>query len=419
MDSARPYYEVEVDNYSALLEEKVLKIRERFATHLVGEIELEVFPQKSPTGFRNRLRYMLGTNSDEGDDDDDERPPYRYCTFDSDGKITPLRHPPNDPIAAPRISNALPVILDFLVECAGTPEHDAITKGLRCARFLTNEAGSELVVVLCYVGRGKGSASDLAKDDLFEVAAAMLRARLGVGAHVIGRSKGSCVMIDKDWVTERICGASYKHVEGTFSNPSSYMASKTLEWISSVACGGGVGGDRKSLVELYSGGGNHTVVLARDYHHVVSVEISPALCDAARENLRANGIDNVTVVCDDCDRFCTKLTRPNAGGGIACDFSTIVVDPPRAGLGNVTRRFASRFDEIVYVSCVPDSLLRDLECEEGLASTHRVARMCVLDHFPFTKHIEVAVHLVKKCTTGDGDDHGGDEEKNDGDGSGG
>ncbi|EKU21519.1 trna (uracil-5-)-methyltransferase, partial [Nannochloropsis gaditana CCMP526] len=97
-------------------------------------------------------------------------------------------------------------------------------------------------------------------------------------------------------------------------------------------------------------------------------------------------------------------------------FRVVLVDPPRAGLDRHTRKMVSNYEDILYISCAPLSLLRDLrgESEEerrqsadrkflslagfGLVHTHKVVDMCVLDHFPGTRHIEVAVHLQRRGT---------------------
>jgi tRNA/tmRNA/rRNA uracil-C5-methylase (TrmA/RlmC/RlmD family) len=96
------------------------------------------------------------------------------------------------------------------------------------------------------------------------------------------------------------------------------------------------------------------------------------------------------------------------------NFGVVLVDPPRVGLDRHTRKLVSQYEHILYISCGPHSLLRDLEGEGeeeqqrsadktfrslagfGLAETHDVVDMCVLDHFPGTMHIEAAVHLRRR-----------------------
>ena len=98
-----------------------------------------------------------------------------------------------------------------------------------------------------------------------------------------------------------------------------------------------------------------------------------------------------------------------------CDFDTVVVDPPRTGLDARTREVIARYRHIIYISCSPEALRRDLgvlclgERADNTAGTHTskdldpgapaagashsVRRMAVFDHFPYTKHVECGVYL--------------------------
>ena len=74
------------------------------------------------------------------------------------------------------------------------------------------------------------------------------------------------------------------------------------------------------------------------------------------------------------------------------NFSTVFVDPPRAGLDDDTLKLVSRFDNIIYVSCNPSTLAENLEL---LTKTHGVIRTAMFDQFPYTHHIETGVVLTK------------------------
>ncbi|MFZ5374631.1 MAG: tRNA (uridine(54)-C5)-methyltransferase TrmA, partial [Campylobacterota bacterium] len=72
---------------------------------------------------------------------------------------------------------------------------------------------------------------------------------------------------------------------------------------------------------------------------------------------------------------------------------TLFVDPPRAGLGEEPCAFAARFEHLLYISCNPETLVRDLEI---LERTHKITGMAAFDQFPYTHHLEMGVKLVKK-----------------------
>ncbi|MCH9741976.1 MAG: tRNA (uridine(54)-C5)-methyltransferase TrmA, partial [Proteobacteria bacterium] len=79
--------------------------------------------------------------------------------------------------------------------------------------------------------------------------------------------------------------------------------------------------------------------------------------------------------------------------GKSYHFGAILVDPPRAGLDEATRALAQRFETILYISCNPETLARDLVAWQA---THSIIEAAVFDQFPYTHHIEVGVILNKK-----------------------
>ena len=78
----------------------------------------------------------------------------------------------------------------------------------------------------------------------------------------------------------------------------------------------------------------------------------------------------------------------------ALDLRTLVVDPPRAGLDKDTERLMSDFERVVYVSCNPETLHENLQ---AVKSTHSVRSFAIFDQFPFTKHVECGVYVVRNA----------------------
>lgn len=190
-----------------------------------------------------------------------------------------------------------------------------------------------------------------------------------------------------------------------------------------------------NLLELYCGSGNHTVALAgRHFDFVLGVEIDKRLVKAAAGNLSKNGLNptQARVVQADSQKFCARVLRrqrwretiprdaksgpirqdkepgqrKNAGmghgesksdakrSGLDVQFSAVLVDPPRAGLDATTLASVKKYRHILYISCNPDALERDLRA--GLLQTHVPLRCAFLDHFPYTQHVEAAVYLRKR-----------------------
>merc|ERR1712048_325592 len=72
--------------------------------------------------------------------------------------------------------------------------------------------------------------------------------------------------------------------------------------------------------------------------------------------------------------------------------TTILVDPPREGLDDLTCKLLARFNHIVYISCNPETLARDVS---ALSTTHTVAHLAVFDQFPYTEHLEMGLVLQR------------------------
>jgi 23S rRNA (uracil1939-C5)-methyltransferase len=135
------------------------------------------------------------------------------------------------------------------------------------------------------------------------------------------------------------------------------------------------------VVELFAGSGNFTIALARDAASVTAVELAAPACDAARDNLKARAIDNVKVVTADADAY-----------AIPQGTDVVVLDPPRSGArGAMTAIAARRVRRVVYVSCDPTTLGRDL----ALLPNHRVVSVDAVNLFPETSHVETIVVLER------------------------
>jgi len=134
-------------------------------------------------------------------------------------------------------------------------------------------------------------------------------------------------------------------------------------------------------VELYAGSGNLSVLLARAVGELVLVESSRDACDAARANLSARGLAARVVEADAETYVWGKTTR------------LVVLDPPRTGARAVAERLAaSRVLHVVYVSCDPQTLGRDLAL---LAPSYEVRSVTALEMFPQTSHVETVVSLQR------------------------
>ena len=146
---------------------------------------------------------------------------------------------------------------------------------------------------------------------------------------------------------------------------------------------------REIVIDAYCGTGTITLFLARKARKVYGIEIvKPAIKDAIK-NARDNNVKNAEFIVGDATEVMPRLYRE----GIRPD--VVVVDPPRAGCTEtVLKTFAQMQPRrIVYVSCNPATLARDIEILAGLG--YKAEQVQPVDMFPQTAHVEVCTKLVR------------------------
>ncbi|WP_017444332.1 tRNA (uridine(54)-C5)-methyltransferase TrmA [Gayadomonas joobiniege] len=230
-------------------------------------------------------------------------------------------------------------------------------------------------------------------------AAAELKAKLNTVAptHIIGRSRKQKLVMDQDYVTEQFCldGKHYRYqqIENTFTQPNGYINLQMLQWAREMSAN--ADGD---LLELYCGNGNFSLALADKYNRVLATEIARPSVRSANVNLAENQINNVVIGQSSAEDFSAAYFEGKSVKSLkgielnSYQFSTILVDPPRAGLDKETIQLVSRFDRIIYISCNPETLADNLR---QICATHKIENLCFFDQFPYTHHIETGVCLSR------------------------
>jgi tRNA (uracil-5-)-methyltransferase len=246
------------------------------------------------------------------------------------------------------------------------------------------------------------------EDDWTEAAKA-LREELsqipGIAAppHIIGRSRKQKIFLDANEVEEvlDVPGRGtlrYIQVEGAFSQPNASICTCMLGWAVDVTQGST--SQSHDLLELYCGNGNFTAALATNFRRVVATEISKSSVAAAKRNFEANTIENVFIARMSSEEFTEawqtgkKFNRLEGINLKEYDFKTLLVDPPRAGLDDQTIKVVRDFERVVYISCNPETLKRDVELVSDIFTVERFA---MFDQFPYTHHVECGVYLVRRA----------------------
>eukprot|EP00597_Dinobryon_sp_UTEXLB2267_P003396 CAMPEP_0170065388 /NCGR_PEP_ID=MMETSP0019_2-20121128/5495_1 /TAXON_ID=98059 /ORGANISM="Dinobryon sp., Strain UTEXLB2267" /LENGTH=320 /DNA_ID=CAMNT_0010272247 /DNA_START=212 /DNA_END=1174 /DNA_ORIENTATION=- len=306
----------------------------------------------------------------------------------------------NFPIASIQISNAMSVVIKYI---SSSQSH---SQGLKAIHFLSSSIG-HIIITLIYD-------RPLSESEFVPFAMSLQSFLIDQAINeinsneisIIGRSKGTKHIIGKDYIYEMLKLADgreliYKQIDGGFSNPNSFVNGKVLDWMCGIIQRHIVGhcrADCPDLLEMFCGNGNHTVAIAGYFRRVVAVELNKLLCIAAEENCQTNHILNALIVACDSDKFASIILRNRTyvdkhHQDVQYSFGTVVVDPPRCGLDKRTRKMLEAYEFIVYISCNPVALIRDLE---ELSITHEILELGFFDHFAYTPHLESGVLLRKK-----------------------
>jgi len=352
--------------YEALLAEKCAAVREDFAAFALPPVE--VFPSP-PEHYRMRAEFRVWHDGDD----------LYYVMFEPGNKRQPVRLD-RCPMVSRRIHDVMFPMLEVI------RADPALRFRLFQVDFLSTLSG-ELLVTLLY---------HRPLEDAWQTAARALAQQFAI--EIIGRSRKSKIELGRDHVIERldINGREYryKQVENCFTQPNAEVCRSMIGWALDVTAG--AGGD---LVELYCGNGNFTLPLAQNFGRVVATEIAKVSVRAAEFNIADNGIDNIDVVRMSSEDFSQVLkgereARRTAHLDLAsCNFTTVLVDPPRSGLDAETVAQVSEYQHIVYISCNPETLKDNLAT---LTQSHRIERFAIFDQFPYSHHLECGIYLTRQ-----------------------
>lgn len=353
-------------DYSRQLDEKTARLRELLAPFDAPEPQVFDSPREH---YRLRAEFRLWRQ-------DGQR---HYAMFAPGEKHTAILIE-EFPIASLGINELMPRLK------AAWQASDALSNKLFQVEFLTTLAG-DAMVTLCY---------HRPLDEHWQAAAEQLAADLGIS--LIGRSKGKRVVIGRDFALEKLEVAgrvfSYQQPEGAFTQPNGTVNQKMLTWAYEA-----LGQRDDDLLELYCGNGNFTLPLATRVRKVLATEISKTSVNAALNNLADNAVDNVTLVRLSAEELTEALNevrpfRRLQGVDLkSYQFGSVFVDPPRAGMDPDTCELTRRFDNILYISCNPETLAANIA---QLHDTHRIERCALFDQFPYTHHMESGVLLVRR-----------------------
>ena len=197
------------------------------------------------------------------------------------------------------------------------------------------------------------------------------------------------LLYGQEYFYEELLGLKFKISTFSFFQTNSYSAEVLYQTARDYV--GDLGGSDKTVFDLYSGTGTIAQLMAPAAGKVIGVEIVEEAVEAAKKNAAANGLDNCEFIAGDVLKVLDEVEeKPDM----------IILDPPRDGIHPkaLPKIIAYGVDHIVYISCKPTSLVRDLEV--FLENGYRVDKAVAVDQFPWTANVETVVLLSHKKPDG-------------------
>jgi len=196
----------------------------------------------------------------------------------------------------------------------------------------------------------------------------------------IVQSDETILLYGKDYFYENLLGLKFKITAFSFFQTNSKGAETLYSVVREFA--GDTSG--KTVFDLYCGTGTIGQIMSKGSKKVIGIEIVEEAIEAAKANADLNGITNCEFIAGDVLKKVDELNdKPDL----------IIVDPPRDGINPKALMKIINFgaEEIIYVSCKPTSLARDLQIFE--ANSYKVKKVKCVDMFPRTVHVETVVLL--------------------------
>ncbi|MCT7470439.1 tRNA (uridine(54)-C5)-methyltransferase TrmA [Aliarcobacter cryaerophilus] len=356
-------------NYDEQLNYKIQREKNRFSNLTTCDFDII---KSTPKNFRNRAEFRVWWEKDEQNNKDI----LTYAMNDFNKEILKID---SCEIVNEDIKNLMPKLLTELEKSM------ILSFRLFAIEFLVSST-SDMLVTLIYHKKLDDEWINLARE---------IEQKLNI--KIIGRSRKQKIVLSSDFINEslKINNQEFKfaYEENGFTQPNTYVNIKMIEWVLN-----NIKKSNKDLCELYCGGGNFTIPLSKKFNKVLATEISKTSIKSALRNCALNNIDNIDFIRMSSEEFVEALNEVRAFNRLknidlkSYDFDTIFMDPPRSGLDDTTRALAKKFENIIYISCNPETLHRDLE---ELLKTHKIVRFALFDQFAFSEHIESGVILEK------------------------
>ena len=355
-------------SYDEQLNFKVQREKDRFSDFTTMDFDIIKSEEKA---FRNRAEFRIWWEKDENGNEI-----LSYAMNDFNKNILEIN---SCQIVSSHIQEIMPKLLDLLMS------ELTLSYKLFAVEFLDSST-NDMLVTLIYHKK---------LDEQWNKLAKKIEEKLNI--KVMGRSRKQKIILSSESIDEslNINNQTFKfaYQEGGFTQPNTNVNIQMIEWVLN-----NIENSSKDLCELYCGGGNFTIPLSTKFNKVLATEISKTSIKSALKNCELNNVNNISFIRMSAEEFVQGLQEVRTFNRLKdvnlkdYNFDTIFMDPPRSGLDDTTRALAKDFSNIIYISCNPETLHRDLK---ELVKTHEIIRFALFDQFAYTHHIESGVILKK------------------------
>ncbi|MBE6720381.1 MAG: 23S rRNA (uracil(1939)-C(5))-methyltransferase RlmD [Ruminococcaceae bacterium] len=342
-----------------------------------GRVE-KIVPMKNPLHYRNKVQKMFFY-------DFKKKKLVSGIYQSTTHRVVPAKHCMIEDEAAQDIANSITKLLvSFKIKAfdertgRGTVRHVLVRTGF---------TSGEIMVVLVTATPSFPSKANFVKALLYEQPEITTVVH-NVNPDGMNLTLGlrSEVLFGKGYIEDELCGCIFRISPASFYQVNPVQTENL--YAAAVDCAELTGCEK--LLDAYCGTGTIGIIAAKSAGSVFGVELNPDAVRDAVKNAERNNVKNIRFECGDAGDYITEFS--SAGE----KFDVVMMDPPRAG---ATVRFLKSLckmkpKRIVYISCNPKTLARDL----NFLTTHgyRTQKIQPFDMFPYTKHIETVVSLVKK-----------------------
>ncbi|MDZ7817697.1 MAG: tRNA (uridine(54)-C5)-methyltransferase TrmA [Aliarcobacter sp.] len=353
-------------NYEEQLNYKLQREKDRFSNFT--NIDFDIIKSENKA-FRNRAEFRIWWEKDENGNEI-----LSYAMNDFKKNILKID---SCQIVSPQIKELMPKLIKEL-------ETDLILSYKLFAVEFLGSTTKDMLVTLIYHKK---------LEDEWILKVKEIEEKLNI--KIMGRSRKQKLILSSDYINETLTinnqNFFFAYEEGGFTQPNTKVNVQMIEWVLN-----NIKNSSKDLCELYCGGGNFTIPLSTKFNKVLATEISKTSIKSALRNCKLNNISTIGFIRMSAEEFVQGLQKVRVFNRLKdvnlddYDFDTIFMDPPRSGLDDTTRALAKDFENIIYISCNPETLHRDLE---ELTKTHEIVQFALFDQFAYTNHIESGVIL--------------------------